>query len=239
MTCTLEHVSLPLLPPAAPAFSQTVGKATLTPSDGLLQASRRLDWRFLLADPTLGRVAYIGQARGSLLPALELFSTTVQVFAPATNAVMRRDADGRYDVVVANDPTVWVLQQAVGLLRPGGCLYIEVRSALQSLKPLLWSMFYRSWRRPGLGRPQDYVAALRQLGLHTVEPFWFWPNFEACTRIIPLRERDALLYTLAPRRATGGVLDRWQMQGWRRLAQTLYDSGLLELAVPCFGIVAR
>jgi hypothetical protein len=214
------------------------GKATVASSDALLQASRRLDWRFLLPDPTLARVACIGQMAGSLVPALELFSTTVQLFTPAT-AATRHNEHGQYDVVTANDPTMQILEQAVALLRPGGCLYIEVCGPLLSFKSSPWSVIYRQWQRPGLGRPLDYVNAIQKLGLHTVEPFWFWPNFEACTKIIPLRNRGAVLYALAPRQATGGAVERWQMHGWRWLVQRLYNSGLLEFIVPYFAIVAQ
>ncbi|MEP0762273.1 MAG: hypothetical protein HRF48_05990, partial [Chloroflexota bacterium] len=43
--------------------------AALPPAD-LRQAIRRLDWRFLLPDPALGRVACLGRAEGSLAEAL-------------------------------------------------------------------------------------------------------------------------------------------------------------------------
>jgi hypothetical protein len=48
-----------------------------------------------------------------------------------------------------------------------------------------------------------------------------------------------MLYALAPRRATGGAVERWQMHGRFWLVQRLYNSGLLEFIVPYFGIVAQ
>ena len=48
-------------------------------ADALLQASRRVDWRFLLPDPNLGRVAYLGPRRGALLDSLLLASVYVEL----------------------------------------------------------------------------------------------------------------------------------------------------------------
>jgi hypothetical protein len=42
--------------------------------DALLQASRRVDWRFLPAEPELGRVAYLGSDDPELVESLRLFS---------------------------------------------------------------------------------------------------------------------------------------------------------------------
>lgn len=44
----------------------------LTP-DMLLQASRRVDWRFLLPNPALGRVAYVGPVDSEHAASLRLF----------------------------------------------------------------------------------------------------------------------------------------------------------------------
>jgi hypothetical protein len=197
--------------------------ASALSADTLLQASRRLDWRFLMADPTLAHVAYMGPLVGSLYAALTRFATQVDLIAP------HMPATARYDVVVAPDPTGPVLQQAVALVRPGGTLYLEVRNR--------WPGPRRN--RPGWGRPLDYVAALHALGLREVAPYWFWPNFEACTKIVPLHNRSALLYALAPPPTGSGNWGGWQAQGKRWLAQQLVDRGLLEWVVPCFGVLAR
>ena len=47
------------------------------PKDQLLQVSRRLDWRFLLPNPDLGSVAYLGPEEDSLVDALHLFCQTL------------------------------------------------------------------------------------------------------------------------------------------------------------------
>jgi hypothetical protein len=47
---------------------------TQTQADALLQASRRVDWRFLLSHPNLGRLAYLGSEDRPLVEALHLLS---------------------------------------------------------------------------------------------------------------------------------------------------------------------
>src|SRR5262245_45109298 len=92
--------------------------------DALLQASRRVDWRFLLPDPNLGQVAYLGPAHGALPESLRLFSTTL-VLGEAAGA-----AGARYDLVVIHNPTLDGLRRAAALVRRGGYLYIEAYSPL-------------------------------------------------------------------------------------------------------------
>lgn len=62
-------------------------------NDTLLQLSRRIDWRFLLPDPELGRVACFGASDELLVSALKRFSaalTLVEVDAPPLHACKRR-----------------------------------------------------------------------------------------------------------------------------------------------------
>lgn len=193
-------------------------------SDALLQASRRIDWRFLLPNPELGRVAYIGPARASLLESLRRFSTALTVIEPGP-----RPGDGEklglYDVVVAVAPRAAALQQVVDLLKPGGWLYLEAHGP---------------FARRGLGLhtgrlpfARDYVATLRQLDLDEVEAYWHWPDFEHCTKILPLDDPAALLHVFPPQRSSvsgrlKSALGRWLLQ-----------SGLLAIVVPCFSLVAR
>src|SRR5262245_35723918 len=96
-------------------------QATQLDADALLQASRRVDWRFLLPDPNLGRVAYLGPARGALLESLRLFSVSL---------ALGEAAGAQYDVVVAHNPSLDGLRHAAELVRPGGFLYLEAYSPL-------------------------------------------------------------------------------------------------------------
>jgi len=141
-------------------------------SDALLQVSRRVDWRFLMPDPTLERVAYIGPAQGALLEALRLFSGSVTVFESVSG---EDSAASPHDVVVAHHPSREALRAAARLVRPGGFLYAEVTG-------------FRHARRD--------VAVLRHSGCASVQVHWHWPDFEACTRIVPLDDPVVLVGTL-------------------------------------------
>jgi hypothetical protein len=189
-------------------------------ADALLQASRRVDWRFLLPDPNLGRVAYFGPARAPLLDSLRLFSASLEVGEAA-------GADGaHYDIVVARGACLDELRWASELVRPGGFLYVEAYGPL-----------HRRWLRHGLGRwprfAADFVAAVEQLGLVEAQAHWHWPNFESCAEIVPLADPDALLLALARRRS--GASARLKSA----LGRALLRSGLFVRLVPCFSVVAR
>src|SRR3954452_22288520 len=93
----------------------TVRSGAKTSPDVMLQASRRVDWRFLLPDPSLGEVAFIGSAQGSLLETLNIFSVSLTI--SDAGELMPRSL---YDVVVTVDPTVERLECAARRLRPDG-----------------------------------------------------------------------------------------------------------------------
>lgn len=190
----------------------------------ILQASRRLDWRFLLPAPDLGQVAYIGPARGTLLEALRLFSASLAVIEMSE----REDggpSSARYEVVVVSTPAPAALRQAVMLLRPGGWLYVEAHSPFSR-----WGV-RRRFRWPRFAR--DYRRLLHQLGMDEIQAHWHWPDFESCTKIIPLDNRTAILHAFAAQRPGVGALLRLV------LGRRLLHSGLLALVVQHFGVVAR
>ena len=55
-----------------------------------LETSRRLAWRFLLPNPHLGRVAYLGPASGTLPRALREFCDSLTTIAPARPTLHNR-----------------------------------------------------------------------------------------------------------------------------------------------------
>jgi hypothetical protein len=187
-------------------------------ADALLQASRRVDWRFLLPDPNLRQVAYIGQPRGTLVDSLRLFSAALTLAEPASAGL-----SAQYDVVVASRPSLGELGRSASLLKPGGFLYVEA-----------YGPFSLRWRRSGgLRFAADYVGAVERLGLVEAEAYWHWPNFESCAEIVPLSDRDALRLAFGRRRSgTGARLKS-------ALGRVLLRSGLFARLVPCFSIVAR
>jgi hypothetical protein len=201
-------------------------------SESLLQASRRIDWRFLLPNPSLERVAYFGPARGPLVTSLELFAEQLTMFVSAQVGTYHRE---QYDVVVVSHPTHAVLQQAVQLMRPGGSLYVEAHGLFWPSRWLQRAGILSAVQRPRLWHPADYVTALKQLGLAEAHTFWFWPNFDACTQIIPLDDPVVLPYVFATRHAGAGFKARLRALYMRWLLR----SGWIELTLPCFGIVAQ
>src|SRR5690554_4262812 len=89
-------------------------------TDALLQASRRLDWRFLLGGPELDRVLYAGRPQGTLWESLRLFSGSLSVLETTELGA------AAYDVGVARNPKPQALRHLTSLLRPGGWLYAEI-----------------------------------------------------------------------------------------------------------------
>jgi hypothetical protein len=196
------------------AIGRTAGEAfsglttpILPSADELLQASRRVDWRFLLPNPTLGQVAYIGPVRGKLLESLQQFSSSV-------NVLERLDTAGAsYDVVVARDPSRVALRSALSLVKPGGYIYAE---------------FAGVWHHPG----RD-AATIRRSGFVGLQLHWHWPNFEECTRIIPLDSPAVLAHALVKGRS--GIVP----QSEAALVRWLHRSGVLGFAVRDFSLVAQ
>lgn len=196
------------------ALDPSATPAAESDPDALLQASRRLDWRFLLPDPALRSVGYSGPARGALLDSLRLFCASLALLDASG------DAAAQYDLVVARTPTPAALARAAAAVRPGGFLYVEVRQSL----------------RPGGPRPRgvaDYVAVIARHGFEEVTAYWHWPNFEACAEIVALDQRNALLLALARRRAGSGARLK------SALGRALVRSGLMARVVPCFSVVGR
>jgi hypothetical protein len=197
-----------------------LGIAAQHDADALLQASRRVDWRFLLPDPNLGWVGYIGPSRGALVESLRLFSRALTMVEPSV-----APSASQFDVVVASSPSREALRRAAELIRPGGFLYVEA-----------FGPFRRRWRT-GRGRSlrfaADYVATMERLGLAEATAYWHWPNFESCAEIVPLADQDALLLAFSRRRSGAGA--RLKSAAGRALLR----SGLFARLAPCFSIVAR
>ena len=212
---------------------QPTTSATDLDAEALLHASRRLDWRFLLPDPNLGRVACVSPVEESLRESLRLFSASLTMVA--VDAPGMKEA---YDVVVSQ-PSPAALRHAAGLLKPGGFLYLEAqtKSMLSAKSILLAKSILFAVAGPGRGRRRPgwsgLAADLKQLGFVEVQAHWHWPNFQAATKIIPLDDRAALLFALAPaRRGAAG-----RLKG--ALGRLLVWSGLLIWLAPCVSIVAR
>jgi hypothetical protein len=146
---------------SAPA-RMPAGAADTADARDAVAAVRRADWRFLLPDPRLGRVACPAPTELELVVALRAAGATVHVLEAPRCAVP-------YDVVVVTGSQVVDAHAARGLLRSGGWLYAEVAG-----------------RRSGAA-----AAAVRAAGFRDVAVHWLWPDARSCREIVPL-ERNAL-----------------------------------------------
>jgi hypothetical protein len=193
-------------------------------ADALLQASRRLDWRFLLPDPELGQVACLGTVPDNLIDSLRLFTKSLTVLHMDSEQYVE---PGRYDVVVVRQLSIDKLRLAAQGLKPGGYLYAEIDSLLAS------NRHRRNWRNWRLALPAGCMTAVTRAGFTETQGHWHWPNFAACTVIIPLDDRGALRYSFV----RGGRSAKAKLQSG--LGRLLLGSGLLRHVVPRFSVVAR
>lgn len=178
-----------------------------------LQIARRLDWRYLLPDPTLCRLALIGRPDGVLLEALQLFSEKVTVIPSSAQPVPPLPANCDVAVVCSSEPAAVAL--ASSALRIGGYLYWEPGATR-------WRFSLRSCH-----------ATLGKHGFDEIQVYWCRPGFEDCLEMIPLSEPSALAFALS--RRFGGTR-RWLIQAVvRLLAGIAIPAGL----VSCWSLVAR
>lgn len=228
MTSSTNNEILPSVSLASNKTAVSENK-TARRSDQDLQLARRIDWRFLLPEPYLRRVAYWGPAKGALPAALEHFSESFQV-------VSANDA-GAFDLVVLRLREVADLGKANELLAHGGFLYWE-------MKPVNWTaaLHYRTngksdsmpkrWRRvPNFFHEQ--VEALQRLGFQDIQIHWQRPNFEGCLEIIPMQEATALDYAFG--RPRSDLASRVKFAAGKVMMQT----GLLAHVTPCFSLIAQ
>lgn len=168
-----------------------------TPEPDLLLV-RRLDWRFLLPDPRLDRVAYLGPAGGMLPQALDRFAGTC---VPA-----RRGADrtAAFDVVVVASGRSGDVRDGCSLLRPGGHLYWEVD---RSAAPLPVGGVADGWRGGPAGYLRDPGCFVASLGLRDVRVHWHHPGHDDARMIFPTHP-SAIRYALGRRSAHGGLAGR-------------------------------
>jgi len=215
--------------------------STLQNGDQRLQSIRRLDWRFLLPDPSLRRVAYIGPQSDSLLPALRVFSESLRIIHPSPRD-LPSDLQSFFDLVVLHSSNFADLTKAAALLMVGGTLYWEIdRPILLRRIPggmvngkdrrALDSTAERRARRSG--GVEAAIHALDQHGLCDIDVHWHRPNFDHCVEIIPWNEREPMEYYLS--RSRSDLAGRVKMAG----ARLVLNSLLWFLLARCLSIVGR
>lgn len=180
-----------------------------------LALARRLDWRFLLADPTLGRVIVAGSPDADLLPALQAFAGSAEIETP--------DLPGEADLVVAHRPTALELRAAIERVAPGGWIVIELVGRARGRRTATLTA----------GSVHAAEGRLRHEGFVDVATYWTWPDQTACLEIVPLDQAALVRLALGRRRS-----DR-RARLKARLARALFRIGLGPAIVPAVTVVAR
>lgn len=140
-----------------------------------LRPWRRLDWRFLLPSPDVGRVAVVGAGDEDLLAGLRLLGVeVVQVDRSGTPQTATTGCD--VAVLVGVDAAgVEVARRATA---PGGWVYAEA--------------YRRPGTRPGSLSLMASVRVFQRLGLEDVSANWHAPSLAVTTRVLPLSGRAVL-----------------------------------------------
>ncbi len=202
--------------------------------DERLQQVRRVDWRFLLPNPNLGQVLYIAPeppgGQDEHRQALGLFSQELTV-APSWQAAV--GAGRQYSVVVVSLPKRECLPAVASLVQPGGHLYLENRGPLAFLRERDAGITPWHCRGSDVGGPFRLVRELEKLGLEEVRAHWHWPNFRACTRLIPLDGPEGILVALGLWEATAGERVK------AALVRILFRTGGIRFLMTSYSVIAR
>jgi hypothetical protein len=220
-------------------ISGVIGKTSGTYDDllkdHLLQVSRRLDWRFLLPNPDLDDVAYLGPENDPLVEALLIFCRSLTQIM----SVLVPSKDSKeFDLVVVKNPSIQALDLGAKLIKPGGYLYIEAYSWSRLVKPQQLGKFFHDLLQQSAGStrlwfPTHYERVIRKLGFQTIHTYWHWPNFESCTRIIALDDTDSQILAFSIQE--NGI----QLYLKKALLLGLFRPRWVQYWVPYFGIIAR
>lgn len=188
--------------------------------DKELQLVRRIDWRFLLPDPRLRHLAYLGPKNGLLLEALQHFSEPFSIVSWSDLPDYRPEVHSGFDLAIVHSPWAVDPEGLHSLLGDGGYLYWEIdRSA--------WG---QRWR---MRHFRKYVTALAKVGFDDIRASWHRPNFDSCLEIIPLDDQIALRYVFS--RHKGKLAGRIQVAAGKFLA----ENDLLSRFTSSLSIVAR
>lgn len=223
-------------------FSDTAIDARDSASrDELLNAIRRIDWRFLMEDPLLGHVALLGDDDPGLVRALRWFSTSLSLLD--LNWSFPAEQAPRFDEVVLRSRRARHVPKAAALVQAGGTLYWEIErgGVLNRGRWLLIDVLgagLHAVRNAGRRRPYEPLSLrplrrrLERAGFENVRWHWHRPDFKNALDIVPLQSGSVLDHVL------GKHNGRRQGRIKRRLGSVLNTMGLLHVLVPCLSVLA-
>lgn len=192
-----------------------------------LRIVRRLDWRFLLADPNLKEVAYIGPDDKNLVDSLSYFSDAFTRFEwPESDALRKRGRS--FDLVVCRAGSE-ALKTAHILLKTGGSVYWELERT--TIGATLLGGRKKVKGSENRGHFRKYVRRMQEAGFQDVRAYWHRPDFDRCLDIVPLDHSAALSYFFSK--------DGTDLKGKVKKAGgwLLNQGGLLSFMAPCFSVV--
>ena len=170
--------------------------------DARLQRARRLDWRFLLPDPSPATIALVGRVDAAMQAALDDAGWATLEPAPSPGDSASQGALA--EVVLAERPSAAELASAVARVRPGG--WILVHCAGPSVgRP----------RRPRLA-PAQVASRLVAAGLVDVRTQLHVPRSASRDAIVPLDDPAALRLLLRRRGGLPGGPLGIALAGWSR-----------------------
>jgi hypothetical protein len=189
---------------------------------------RRLDWRFLLPEPGLDSVGYIGPGKDSLLPALKWVAGSLAMIVENAETPAPNPEGALCDVVVVQSSSFYDLEQGITLLKPNGRLYWEVDRQMGSGG---WTVDSNSANR--IRKPMEITKVVQRWGLCEAELYWHRPDFNACKEFVSLRDGAPLGFLVGQLAETG--LPPWIS----RVARSLILQGFLPSLFRCLSVVAR
>jgi hypothetical protein len=183
----------------------------------LLQASRRVDWRFLLPRPQLAATVYLGRPDAALIAALR---------AHADLTIVGQDAirsPASFDLAVLKDPLLGSVRAGRDLVRPGGWVYAEVGGVLRRPGPV-----------PIAARPVSrWCRVFLDAGLTEVTAHWQVPNHDAAAFLVPLDDPGGVRLVLGRHQGSVAGLTK------ATVGRVLAAMGLIELAVRDASVLGR
>jgi hypothetical protein len=154
---------------------------------------RRLDWRFLLPDPCLRQVGFMGIYSSELSTALSINAESLQILTDH-EMIATFNAISSFDLIVLRSPAIADAAKAFYYLKNGGHLYWEIyqpgwieRLGQKLLLKETSNVARKNWRELcGLTSSGYYKRVLARKGFSEIETFWNRPDFNTCKEIIPI-----------------------------------------------------
>lgn len=171
---------------------------------------RRLDWRFLLPDPGLRRVGFVGPDDSDVAESLKLFS---QEFVILNREPETRSND--LDLLVFSGGDLECLRIASARLVTGCHLYAE-------------------WRTPKLGQScRSFEFLVRKLGFVDLKAHWHLPGFADCLSMVPLDSAAALQHVFSRN------LSGFKGYAFSVVGRILLSAGLVHRAAKSISLVGH